>query len=70
MRQATLNVMTWGTVSAAVGCALWLAAADDMTPRLLQVQPALPDFELPSLPTAAGPVRASSAPAASVSDPR
>ncbi len=70
MRQTTLNLMTWGTVSAAVGCALWLAAVDDMTPRLIQAQPALSDFELPSLPTAAGPVPAGSTPAASAPDPR
>ncbi len=70
MRQSTLNVMTWGTVSAAVGCALWLAAVDDMTPQLLQAQPQVPSFELPSLPTAAGPVRPGPAAAASASNPR
>lgn len=61
MRQLTLKTLTWGTVTAAVGSALWLAAIETDGPDARKAQElAGTVLPLPKEPPAAGPLRAAS----------
>lgn len=48
MRQLTLRILTWGTVTAAISSALWLASGDPGWPEMLKGDPPGPMVRLPS----------------------
>jgi len=55
MRQITLQTLTWGTVTAAVSSALWLASVEADMPDVHKIQgSAAGQLQLPKEPTGAG----------------
>lgn len=71
MRYVAMQVLTWGTIGGAIGCALLLAALENPAARYRVASPGLPP--LPIEPTQSGRARAATPPlAASVaaSSPR
>ena len=67
MRYAAMQWLTWGTIAASVGCALWLAGPDGVgrkaefdiaagLPRLLQSTPQRAEPALAARPAAAASV--------------
>jgi hypothetical protein len=53
MRNASMQVLTWGTICGAVGSALWLAAAE-RAPHSMLIDVSRAAAHLPLEPTAAG----------------
>jgi hypothetical protein len=54
MRHITLQALTWGTITAAVSSALWLAASEPSWPDARKLKAAAPSLRLPSEPRATG----------------
>jgi hypothetical protein len=57
MRPFTLQIVTWLTVAAAIGSAIWLATLESGRPFLVRDLTGLapPDLKLPDQATSAGP---------------
>lgn len=57
MNLTALRLLTWGTVTGSIACAMWLAAGESALPRFdapASAGPAPGDPALPDEPTAAG----------------
>ena len=56
MRMMAMQLLTWGTILGAVGCALLLAAVERPPGQLVVASPLGALLQLPGEPTQAGPV--------------
>jgi hypothetical protein len=70
MRHFALQTLTWGTVTAAVTSALWLAASDPGWPESRKSSAGRSSLQLPKEPTGAGPAAAREAAADAATVPK